>query len=399
VSGVVPRLLPGALLMLAAAGLVVVPALGPTASALVPAYPLAVLLTGLVLAGRFRRLRVLLALLVLFGAEQVLAHLAPAPTTPGDTARTVFVAVAILLPLDLAAIALMRERSLGRAPAALVALGAQALLVAALTHPDLGRVAQGLDGPVAAWLPTTIPHGAGVAFLLAAVVAGLRLAQQPTAAQAGLLWALLAALVALSAGGGGLHATVFLATGGLVLVVALVETSYGMAYMDELTGLPGRRALNEALAELRGEYAIAMVDIDHFKKFNDEHGHDVGDQLLRMVGTRLGETGGGGRAFRYGGEEFAVVFPGQTVDAATPHLEELRKAIETTGFAIRGGKRPRKKPEGRRRDGHARRRAAVTVSIGVAEPQGPDMAPDAVVRAADAALYRAKRAGRNRLRT
>ena len=83
-----------------------------------------------------------------------------------------------------------------------------------------------------------------------------------------------------------------------------------MAYDDELTGLPARRALNEALTRLRGVYTVAMVDIDHFKRFNDEHGHDVGDQLLRMVGARVGEVRGGGRAFRYGGEEFAVLFPG-----------------------------------------------------------------------------------------
>ena len=67
-----------------------------------------------------------------------------------------------------------------------------------------------------------------------------------------------------------------------------------MAYDDELTGLPARRALNEALARLRGTYTVAMVDIDHFKRFNDEHGHDVGDQILRMVGARLAGVGGGG---------------------------------------------------------------------------------------------------------
>ena len=64
-------------------------------------------------------------------------------------------------------------------------------------------------------------------------------------------------------------ASVYLATGGLVLVVALVETSHRMVYVDELTGLPGRRALNDALLSLGERYAIAMVDIDHFKRFND----------------------------------------------------------------------------------------------------------------------------------
>lgn len=396
---VLARLVPGALLVPVAVALVIVPALRPAVLALDPAYPLAVLLTGLALAWRFRRLRVLLALLVLFGAQQALAHVASAPTAPGNDARTVFAAVATLVPLDLAALALMREHSLRRAPVALAVLGAQALLVAALTHPDLARLARWLDGPAAPWLPAAIPRAAGLAFLLAAAVVVLRLARQPTAVHAGLVWALLAAFIALSAGGGGLQATILLTTGGLVLVVALIETSYRMAYVDELTGLPGRRALNEALADVRGEYTVAMVDIDHFKKFNDEHGHDVGDQLLRMVGARLAQTGGGGRAFRYGGEEFAVLFPGQAVEAVVPHLEDLRRSVESTGFTVRGGKRPRKKPERARRDPGARRRVSVTVSVGVAGPRTPDMPADAVVRAADAALYRAKRAGRNRLRT
>lgn len=396
---VLARLVPGALLTLAAVAVVAVPALRPALRALDPAYPLAVLVTGLALAWRFGRLRVLLALLVVFGAQQALAHLAPAPTVPGREDRTLFVAVATLVPLDLGAIALMREHSLRRLPLALAALGAQGLVVTALTHPDLVGVARWLDGTVVPWLPAAIPRVAAGAFLLAAVAVAQRLVRQPTPVHAALLWALLAAFVALSGGGGGLGTTVVLTTGALVLVVALIETSYRMAYVDELTGLPGRRALNEALADLRGEYAVAMVDIDHFKKFNDEHGHDVGDQLLRMVGARLAETGGGSRAFRYGGEEFAVLFPGQAVEAALPHLEELRKAVQSTGFAVRGSTRPRKRPERARRDTGGRRRVSVTVSIGVAGSRVPDMAPDAVVRAADAALYRAKRAGRNRLRT
>src|SRR2546425_12372063 len=101
-----------------------------------------------------------------------------------------------------------------------------------------------------------------------------------------------------------------------MLVVSLIETSHHMAYNDPLTGLPGRRALDEALGRLGGQYAIAMVDIDHFKRFNDEHGHDVGDQLLRKIGVALEMVGGGGRAYRYGGEEVAGPFPASTVPGA-----------------------------------------------------------------------------------
>jgi diguanylate cyclase (GGDEF)-like protein len=139
-----------------------------------------------------------------------------------------------------------------------------------------------------------------------------------------------------------------------------------------------------------------MVDIDHFKRFNDEHGHDVGDQLLRMVGSRLANVGGGGKTFRYGGEEFAVIFPGRSVGEAIPHLEALRKTTETSPFTVRGRRRPRKAPQ-KPRPSAGLKKVFVTVSIGVAGAGRRDSTPDRVIEAADAALYRAKRAGRNRV--
>jgi len=84
-------------------------------------------------------------------------------------------------------------------------------------------------------------------------------------------------------------------TAGLVLVFAVLEHGYDIAYRDELTGLPGRRAFNDVMAQLGGTYAIAMCDVDHFKKFNDTYGHDTGDQVLRMVAAQLSQVGGGGQ--------------------------------------------------------------------------------------------------------
>ena len=71
---------------------------------------------------------------------------------------------------------------------------------------------------------------------------------------------------------------------------------------------------------IKGLYTIAMVDVDHFKTFNDKHGHDVGDQVLQLVASRLARSPGGGRAYRYGGEEFTLIFPGRTREQALPHL-------------------------------------------------------------------------------
>ena len=93
------------------------------------------------------------------------------------------------------------------------------------------------------------------------------------------------------------------------LCISLAHEGFHMAFRDELTGLPGRRALNEKLQRMGRIYTLAMADVDHFKVFNDTHGHDVGDQVLRMVAAQLRRVSGGGHAYRYGGEEFTLVFP------------------------------------------------------------------------------------------
>ena len=182
-------------------------------------------------------------------------------------------------------------------------------------------------------------------------------------------------------------------------MIAVIETSYSMAYRDELSGLPARRALNEALLQLGSGYAVAMVDVDHFKKFNDEYGHDVGDQVLRMVTSRLLEVSGEGKAFRYGGEEFTVIFSGKSAEEAIPHLETVRGLIERSSFALRGKGRPRKKPPKPKAPGRPRKEVSVTVSVGVAEPDQRHTTPDQVIKAADKALYRAKKGGRNQVQT
>ncbi len=188
-----------------------------------------------------------------------------------------------------------------------------------------------------------------------------------------------------------------------------------MAFHDELTGLPGRRALEERLVALGPVYTIAMVDVDHFKKFNDTHGHEIGDQVLKLVGARLAELDGGGKAFRYGGEEFAVVFFDQNMQEALPQLEDLRQNIESYRMAIRtDDRRIDSRPGNDRRastgtqkhprpdsDVRAFRKPdqvlSVTVSIGAAEHDEYLNSAAKVIRAADQALYRAKEQGRNRV--
>jgi diguanylate cyclase (GGDEF)-like protein len=170
-----------------------------------------------------------------------------------------------------------------------------------------------------------------------------------------------------------------------------------MAFRDELTGLKGRRALNQALPKLGSRYTIAMLDVDHFKKFNDRYGHDVGDEVLKMVAAQMGRVTGGGKAYRYGGEEFTVLFPRKSVESALPHLEQLREAIANAGFTVREKQRPAEKPQKQRKG--SGKTVQITISIGVAQRDDESRDPEAVIKAADKALYRAKKGGRNRVAT
>ena len=187
----------------------------------------------------------------------------------------------------------------------------------------------------------------------------------------------------------------------LIVVAAVAHEAYQMAFRDELTGLPGRRALNERLQRLGRSYVIAMADVDHFKKFNDSHGHDVGDQVLRLVAAQLRKIGGGGKAYRYGGEEFTLVFPGKTLEECLPHLEVIRQAIEAYRIQLRDKQqRPQDDKQGRaRRAGGTAQQVSVTVSMGVAERGLQQRSPEEVLKAADQALYNAKGAGRNCVRS
>src|SRR5258708_24626274 len=148
-------------------------------------------------------------------------------------------------------------------------------------------------------------------------------------------------------GGVGRIPSVYFAAAAFLLAGSIVETSYLLAYHDELTTLPSRRAFHDALLRLEAPYSIAMLDIDHFKRCNDTYGHDTGDQVLRMIATRLSRVTGGGQAYRCGGEEFAIVFPGKTTTDVLDHLEKLRADIEGSTLRLRG---PDRRQEERRPD-------------------------------------------------
>jgi diguanylate cyclase (GGDEF)-like protein len=198
------------------------------------------------------------------------------------------------------------------------------------------------------------------------------------------------------------HISVAMCTAAsLCLVWGLVRSSHAMAYRDELTGLPGRRALNERLKMLGGNFTIAMLDVDHFKRFNDTYGHDVGDEVLKLVASRIRGVRGGGIAYRYGGEEFCIVFPRRTIEDAVEPLERVRAEIANYNMSIRDRNlRPMRAREGNRKRGATRlgsNQVSVTISAGIAARCAEHADAETVIAAADKKLYQAKKAGRNRL--
>lgn len=188
----------------------------------------------------------------------------------------------------------------------------------------------------------------------------------------------------------------------LLTVFALIFTGilssiYSISYTDELTGLPARRAYNEYIAALGAKYAIAMTDIDHFKKFNDTYGHDTGDEVLKLVAKIISSVGGGGKAFRFGGEEFVIVFSGKTREETVEHLENIREKLQNTPFTVRNRKsRSKYKKTGKKGNSGSSKTVRITMSIGVSDSRAEKTAAK-IMKKADQALYKAKKAGRNRV--
>lgn len=179
----------------------------------------------------------------------------------------------------------------------------------------------------------------------------------------------------------------------IIVLIALVFDAHHIAYTDELTGLNNRRALNENFLSLGKRYTLVMIDIDYFKQFNDTYGHDLGDIVLHMVASILDGVHKGGKAFRFGGEEFTLVFKNKTVEQIKEELERLREEVESERIEVieAGGAKSRKSKDA------SVKVVNVTVSMGVAQPDINCKTPDEVLKRADEALYKAKKAGRNRV--
>ena len=357
------------------------------------ALPLLLAFIGVTLAARFDRGRSFHALLLTTAVYLVLYALHG--TRDGLAVRLTWALLCVTVPVIFTALALLADRGVvapwrdAKLLLLLAPLAVGALAVLAGSGGLLAMLAVPL-GPLTG--TSTMPPLAQLLFAIAAAVLYGRFYAQPTLPRGALLGALVAVAIALHRVAEPAIVVGLLGATFLLLTLGVLQESWSVAYVDPLTGLPGRRALEERLRSLGTRYAIAMVDVDHFKGFNDRHGHHVGDEVLRLVAAHLREVGGGGLPFRYGGEEFTVVFVESSAEAALPHLEALREEIADTRFAKRRQDR-RGAPAGDPAAGEAE--FTVTVSIGLAEGRS-GVPPHGVIDAADEALYAAKRGGRNR---
>jgi diguanylate cyclase (GGDEF)-like protein len=265
---------------------------------------------------------------------------------------------------------------------------------------DYSAQIEGWLHQVAFWGFTNLLIVAAFSFATAFIFLAVRFARSRDALSAGFLGSLVLAFLGLSGNRAGPADVIYFSAAGLALVISAVDVSFSMAYLDELTGLPARRSLNNELLNLGRKYVIAMIDIDHFKKFNDLYGHKTGDQVLKMIASKLKDITGGAKVFRYGGEEFTAILSGKSVDEALPHLEVYRKLIESTPFVIRGNeRRVRSTDKNGRVSLSGKKSARVTVSIGAAASGKDVTMPEEVLKEADRILYKAKKAGRNRVAT
>lgn len=400
-------LTPAAILIAAVLAMLAGPALPPSLAGLRVLGPGVLLLAGAAMSVWFNRGRVFIAFASLFAAfagYSIALELGSA----SFAARSVFTILTILVPLNILLALAYPERGVFhhfnyRWPMIAVAEILSVAWIASAGRSSFSGTAW--HGLLDHWLLRSPPTPlAGRLMIVAALVAAVARAwPRHSPLDIGLAGALVAFLIACEWGTSPAVFQVFMFAAGAILLVSLLQESHRLAFRDELTGLPGRRALQERLSGLGPAYTIAMVDVDHFKQFNDTHGHNVGDQVLKLVAARLARIQGGGTAYRYGGEEFAVMFPERTLGDSLPHLDRMRGEIEAYRMAVRNANRPKDPEAG------SKHRAAgtsehqpdkvlsVTVSIGVAQRTAELTTPSMVLHESDQALYRAKRAGRNRV--
>jgi diguanylate cyclase (GGDEF)-like protein len=243
------------------------------------------------------------------------------------------------------------------------------------------------------WTP--IPQPALFAFATALLLHFVRFVLHRDPLEGGAIWALLAIFVAYHTSRYGWQSTNFFMAAGLILFVTLLQSFYQRTYRDELTGIPGRLAYDEAIGQLGKRFSLAVISIDQLSQYANIHGKPVSDQILKRVAPRIQAACAEGQVFRTSGEELTVLFPEKSATETLMTLESVRKTIEAIGLFLRGRDQVLEKQRGLIKAGSRDRALPITLSIGVAEKLSESATLSLVIKSAYRALYEAKGIGGN----
>ncbi|WP_229753210.1 GGDEF domain-containing protein [Paenibacillus segetis] len=361
--------------------------------------PYAIFLVGAVISWKFNRSREFFILIIL---TLCLASISYLPESVGKTVQIadIYSIICLVIPINIAIFSFFKERGF-LSLWGIIRIGfilSQVLLAYWITGSGQRKCLDLVNKdllPVNLHSLTPISQASILAFLAALVILIIRQFSNRSSQDISFIGVLFALFYVLHSHNSPVLYAIFFGVSGIILMTSIIQDSYSMAFSDELTGLPSRRALKQDMMKLGMNYVIAMLDIDHFKKFNDTHGHDTGDEVLKLVASTIKDVTGGGKSFRYGGEEFTILFPGKSINEALPHLEELREKISKRAFTLRGKGRSKKNSKSRSKRSKSSKQLYITVSIGVSQKSEKYKTPDTVMKSADTALYRAKKKGRN----
>lgn len=390
---------PGGLIFLLAIGLLRPQGLPIWLQQPIGALPYIVLAFGLIFGWYFSSSRMILSLLVLALADRALVVL---PANGGDqeaVSQTIVAITAFLVPLNLLAFSILKEDSIStfRGVMRVVLVLVQPFLLLWLCLPDQQVLTssftwQYIPSRYTDWTP--IPQPALVAFAIAGLLHVIRFALHRDPLEGGAIWALCAIFVAYHTSRYGWQPTNFFMTAGLILFITLLQSFYRQTYRDELTGIPGRLAYDEAIGQLGKRFSVAIIGIDQLTQYANVHGKPVSEQILKLAAPRIQAACSDGQIFRTTGEEFTVLFPGKSAIDTMGTLDIVRKSVEAIGLFLRGRDRVWEQ-RGIQEAGSRDRALPITLSIGVGEKLTDSATLTLVIKSAYRGLYEAKGIGGN----
>ena len=393
-------LLPGGLIFFAALGFLRPQGLPAWVQTPVSALPYFVLAFALVFGWYFSSARMILSVIILSLADRALVLFPVTGSEPVAFNRTVFAASAFLLPLNFLALSLVKEEAISTVRGALRVLLVliQPFVVLWLCYPEQQELAETVRADYLPWTSagwTEIPQIALLAFTVAIPMLLVRFVLHRNPLDGGALWALGAVFFAYHGTQFHWRSTNFFSAAGLILLTTLIQSSYQRTYRDELTGIPGRLAYEEARAQLGKRYAVAVLSLDQLKSYGNVHGKSVAEQILKLISPKVAAACQGGRVFRVSGEELTVLFPNHSAMEALVPLDNVRKMLESTRLLLRGRDRVWDNGDGSGRTGKKDQDLPLTASIGVAEQSAGEAEYSLVIKSAYRALYDAKSIGGN----